>query len=169
MLIDSHAHLTAPAMMPHTQAMLERAGRAHIQAIISIATTPQEAEDSLALNSTSPLIFTVGATTPHDVEKEGEAYFDAFAALAKKGRFVAIGETGLDYYYEHSNRDLQKEFLIRYLKLAEECHLPIVIHCREAFEDFFEIIDRAAPSIKGVCIVLRVAKKMLMNWLQGGG
>ena len=54
----------------------------------------------------------------------------------------AIGETGLDYYYEHSNRCLQQEFLIRYLRLATECQLPVIFHCRDAFADLFAIADR---------------------------
>ena len=67
--------------------------------------------------------------------------FPYFAKLAKEGSLVAIGETGLDYFYEHSNKRLQKKFLIQYLHLALETNLPVVIHCRDAFEDLFEIAD----------------------------
>lgn len=79
------------------------------------------------------------ATTPHDVAKSGESDFDEIAKEAS--RLQAIGETGLDYYYEHSPRELQQLFLRRYLKLARDHQLPVVIHCREAFADLFKILD----------------------------
>ena len=60
---------------------------------------------------------------------------------ARCGDLVAVGETGIDYFHHHSPPDLQKEFLRRYLHLALECRLPVVIHCREAFADFFTILD----------------------------
>src|SRR5690606_11703421 len=60
---------------------------------------------------------------------------------ALKGELVAIGETGLDYFYYSETKELQQHFLRRYFKLALECELPIVIHCRDAFEDFFRILD----------------------------
>ena len=99
-------------------------------------------------------IYQAAATTPHDVEKEGEEVFEIIAYSARQGKLKAIGETGLDYYYEHSHRSVQKFFLRRYLHLALECQLPVIIHCREAFADLFEILDaeyqingRHAPGI----------------------
>jgi TatD DNase family protein len=88
-----------------------------------------------------PCLFNAASTTPHDVEKEGESVFPIMVEHAKAGKLIAVGETGLDYHYEHSRRDLQQEFLKRYLKLALDCSLPVIIHCREAFEDFFKILD----------------------------
>ncbi|MCK4934085.1 MAG: TatD family hydrolase, partial [Simkaniaceae bacterium] len=59
----------------------------------------------------------------------------------RAGKLVAIGETGLDYFYEHSDKELQKAFLIRYIQLAADCKLPVVIHCRDAFSDLYSILD----------------------------
>ena len=98
-------------------------------------------ERGLALSKRCPWIYQAAATTPHDVEKEGEQVFDVMASAARNGQLKAVGETGLDYYYEHSNREIQKHFLRRYLHLALECQLPVVIHCREAFKDFFDVLD----------------------------
>lgn len=93
------------------------------------------------LAKTYPWIYNTAATTPHDVAKEGEAVFPLIEKHAKAGDLIAIGETGLDYFYEHSSRELQQHFLRKYLHLALECRLPVVIHCREAFADFFSILD----------------------------
>jgi TatD DNase family protein len=141
MLIDSHAHLTSPAVFDQLDSILERAQQAGVQAIVNICTDPLSLERGLALSQRCPWIYQAAATTPHDVEKEGVQVFEVMAAAARKGQLVAVGETGLDYYYEHSNRDIQKQFLRRYLHLALECKLPVVIHCRDAFQDFFEILD----------------------------
>lgn len=120
---------------------MERAQQAGVEAIVNICTDPLSLERGLALSQRCPWIYQAAATTPHDVEKEGEQVFEIVAAAARKGQLVAVGETGLDYYYEHSNREIQKQFLRRYLHLALECKLPVVIHCRDAFKDFFEILD----------------------------
>ncbi len=140
-MIDSHAHLTSPELLDQLDLLLMRAEEAGIEAIINICTDPLSLERSSDLIKKFPWVYQTAATTPHDVEKEGEEAFPIFAQAAREGKLHAIGETGLDYYYEHSNRDIQKKFLRRYLHLALECDLPIVIHCREAFQDFFEILD----------------------------
>lgn len=141
MLIDSHAHLTSPVVFDQLDAVLERAQQAEIKAVVNICTDLLSLERGLALSRRCSWIYQAAATTPHDVEKEGEQVFEAMATSARQGMLKAVGETGLDYYYEHSNRDIQKQFLRRYLHLALECDLPVIIHCREAFRDFFEILD----------------------------
>jgi len=88
-----------------------------------------------------PWVYNAAATPPHDVEQEGELHFSLMAHHAQRGDLVAVGETGLDYYYQHSPPSIQKHFLKKYLHLALESHLPVVVHCREAFQEFFEILD----------------------------
>ena len=140
-LIDSHAHLTDDRLFQNIDAVLERARETGIEAIMNICTDPITLERGLQLRSRYPWLYLAAATTPHDVEKEGEAVFQTMAHHARLGSLKAVGETGLDYYYQHSNRQIQQQFLRRYLQLALECHLPVVIHCREAFADFFSILD----------------------------
>lgn len=141
MLFDSHAHLTSNALFETIDATLDRAQQAGIRSIMNICTDIQTLERGLVLSKKYPWIYQAAATTPHDVEKEGEEVFETIAQAARSGQLQAVGETGLDYHYEHSNRDIQKHFLRRYLHLALECKLPIIIHCRDAFADFFEILD----------------------------
>lgn len=141
MLTDSHAHLTSPAVFDQLDSLLERAQQVGVKTIVNICTDPLSLERGLQLSQRYSWIYQAAATTPHDVEKEGEKVFEIMANSARQGQLKAVGETGLDYYYEHSNRDTQKQFLRRYLHLALECQLPVIIHCREAFADFFEILD----------------------------
>jgi TatD DNase family protein len=138
---DSHAHLTHEGLVEEVDALLQRAQESNVKAIVNICTDLPSLEKGLALSRRYPWVYQTAATTPHDVEKEGEEVFGPIALEARRGSLVAIGETGLDYFYQHSDRAIQKDFLRRYLHLALECHLPVVIHCREAFVDFFEILD----------------------------
>ena len=127
---------------PRADALLERAKAAGIAAVVNICTDPDSLEKGLALRKRYPWVYNVAATTPHDVEKEGELYFETMSTHARAGDLVAVGETGLDYHYQHSPRELQQQFLRRYLRLALDCRLPLVVHCREAFADLFSILDR---------------------------
>ena len=139
--VDSHAHLSSPQVYAEAATLLERARAAGIQTIVNICTNTDTLEKGLVLAKQYPWVYNTASTTPHDVEKEGDSVFPLIAEHARKGDLVAVGETGLDYHYTHSNRDIQKRFLRQYLHLALECKLPVVIHCREAFADFFEILD----------------------------
>lgn len=142
MFIDSHAHLTSTEIGEEVHSMLARAQHAGVKAILNICTDETSLKAGLALSHQYPWIYQAAATTPHDVEREGEHFFPHVESLAKRGLLTAIGETGLDYHYEHSPKERQQHFLRKYLRLARESELPIVIHCREAFDDFFAILDQ---------------------------
>lgn len=141
MFFDSHAHLTSDSVFGEVSDLLQRASSSQVETIVNICTDKVTLERGLKLVEDVKGVYNVGSTTPHDVEKEGGLYFPLFEEAAKAGKLVAIGETGLDYHYEHSPKELQKTFLIRYLELAVKCDLPVVIHCRDAFDDLFAIAD----------------------------
>lgn len=141
MLIDSHAHLGYDVLYEHIEEVLARAKKVGVVKIVNICTNRLSSERGLKLAEFHQEICNVAATTPHDLEKEGEENFSFFEKLAQEKKLVAIGETGLDYYYNHSPKELQQKFLRRYFALAKQCCLPVVIHCREAFEDLFSIAD----------------------------
>lgn len=150
MLVDSHAHLTHTAFEHNIDLLLERASQAGIDTIVNICTNPAEVERGFTLSQKYPWIYTAAATTPHDVEKEGEAAFPLMERYARSGALIAVGETGLDYHYYLDSKKTQQAFLRRYLKLAKECALPVIIHCREAFADLFEILDEEYRGYPGV-------------------
>lgn len=139
--IDSHAHLSSAQIWPDIDAILQRAKEAGLTHIVNICTDKETLEKGLELAKRYPWIFNAASTTPHDVEKEGDLYFPLMSDCAHSGSLIAVGETGLDYFYEHSPREIQKKFFIKYLHLALETELPVIIHCRDAFKDFFEILD----------------------------
>jgi TatD DNase family protein len=113
--------------------------------MLNICTDAPTFHSGLALSASHSCIRNAAATTPHDVATLGEPDFPLFADAARSRTIVAIGETGLDYHYEHSPKELQKKFLIRYLHLAATHNLPVIFHCREAFADLFAITDLELP------------------------
>ncbi len=141
MLSDSHAHLTSPELLEDLEGVLERAKSAHVLRILNICTDELSLDAGLELSLKEPSILCAAAATPHDVARFGDSFFERVAQEAQRGVLAAIGETGLDYHYEHAPRALQQEHLLRYLALAKELKLPLIFHCREAFKDLFAITD----------------------------
>ena len=141
MWIDSHAHLSSEVVLPMIEGIMERARKMGIRKIVNICTDAKTLLAGFRLAAMYPEICNAGSTTPHDVEREGEEMFLQFASAARSGNLVAIGETGLDYHYERSTRKFQHFFLEKYLELAQECGLPVIFHCREAFSDLFAVTD----------------------------
>lgn len=138
-MIDSHAHLTNTDVLPEVDAMIERAKRLSVEKIVNICTDEESLKEGLLLAKRQKGIYNTAATTPHDVEKEGASFFPIVEAAVSE--LVAIGETGLDYFYEHSPKKLQQHYLSRYFELARKVNLPIIYHCRDAFEDLFAMAD----------------------------
>lgn len=151
-LFDSHAHLSSDEIYPQIDPVMARAKIAAVSRVLNICTCPTTLKRGFVLQQRFSQIGNAGATTPHDVEKEGEDAFPIFAQAAREGKLAAVGETGLEYYYKELNRDIQKRFLVRYLHLAAECKLPVIFHCREAFDDLFAIVDAEYP--KGAPAIL---------------
>jgi TatD DNase family protein len=137
--IDSHAHLTGEALFPVFSTLVENAAAAGVSRIVNICTDRTSLERALNVMEQYPSVVHTAAIPPHDVAGEGTDGFAAVKDAAEKGLLYAIGETGLDYYHEGFSKELQQKFLIDHLRLANTCDLPIVIHCRAAFDDFFKI------------------------------
>lgn len=149
-MIDSHAHLTSDAVYSEIDVILQRAQEACITHIVNICTNEETLIRGLTLAKIHPWIHNAAATTPHDTVKEGNLLFPLMEKHARSGDLCAVGETGLDYYYFEETKEQQKKLFIRYLHLALDSQLPIIIHCRDAFADFFEIIDSEYRNAPGV-------------------
>lgn len=141
-ITDTHAHLTSDSMLPHLEEVLQRAKQSGVHRIVNICTGKKSLEQGLLLREKHKWVYNTAATTPHDVDAEGEEFFPVVEQAAFSKKLVAIGETGLDYFYAHSDRKTQQAFLLRYFDLALRSKLPLVFHCREAFEDLFAMADR---------------------------
>ncbi len=139
-IIDSHAHLNLPDYDGDRDAAIERARTLGVTRIVNVGIDADSAAEALRLAQAYAGLYATAAVHPNYVEEQGEAGFEAVAALLEGGGFVAVGETGLDFYRDHSRPDLQIEFFIRHIALADELGLPIVVHCREAYDACYEVL-----------------------------
>ncbi len=148
-IIDSHAHITMDPLSGDRDGVLQRAREAGVSHMLTIGTTLEESRQALATARAIPEVSCTVGVHPHDVETLADGDLDAIRALAAAPEVVAIGEIGLDFYYEHSPREIQKDWFRRQMGLAAELNLPVVLHSREA-EAETEAILREFPSVSGV-------------------
>lgn len=169
MYIDSHAHLCSDELFPNFPQLWERASLAGVEKVVNVCTDSQTLQRGIQLKKDYPNLFLAASATPNDEEKQADAFFPEVVQAAKEGHLVSIGETGLDYYYEYAPKLVQKKQLIHYFHLAKQVNLPIIFHCREAFEDLFSIAkeEYLGPALLH-CFTgtLEEAKKVLdFGWL----
>jgi TatD DNase family protein len=152
-LIDTHAHLDDERIRDDLSAVLERAAAAGVQRIITIATTAPSSAACVALAAEhATLAATVGIQPNHVAEAAADAW-DQVVQLVEPDKVVAVGETGLDRYWDHTPFPQQEDYFARHLALARQHGLAVVIHCREAEADVLRMLradfDRHGP-VKGV-------------------
>jgi TatD DNase family protein len=141
-LFDTHAHLACEALWPQKDSILRAAKVAGVSKITTICTEAIELERGLLLRAIDPSSYLLTAATgPNEVESQEEAFFPLVKKAAKEGLIQAVGETGLDFHWNTSSEKSQKEALIRYLELALESQLPVILHCRKAFKALIEVLD----------------------------
>lgn len=132
MYIDSHAHLEGHKFDNDRPLVLERAQQAGLERILAIGsgTGPGTLDCAIKIAEQHDWIFATMGIHPHEAQLASEADFSEMEQLAKHPKIIAWGEIGLDYFYDHSPRDVQKNVFRRQMELARAARLPIVIHCR---------------------------------------
>jgi TatD DNase family protein len=144
-LIDSHAHIDSPQFADDRGAMLERAHNAGISTLLAIGTGPgpEKLDDVLPFAEQYDWIYTTVGIHPHDAKEVTPEHLETLFQLAKHPKVVAWGEIGLDYFYDHSPKDIQEKVFRQQMELAHAAKLPIIIHCRDAWPDTLRILDQA--------------------------
>jgi TatD DNase family protein len=142
-LIDSHAHIDAPQFAEDREEMLGRARVAGVTALLAIGTGPgpEKLDAALPLAEAHDWIYTTVGIHPHEAREVTKVHLDELARLAKHPKVIAWGEIGLDYFYDHSPRDVQERVFRDQLALAREARLPIIIHCRDAWADCLKLLE----------------------------
>jgi TatD DNase family protein len=167
-MIDSHAHLTDTRFAGEVEEVLQRARDAGLTAIVTIATGVEDSREAAALADTQPLVFATAGIHPHSADQATDAALEAIRSLAGRPRVVAIGETGLDYYYDNAPRDVQRLAFERQLELAVELDLPVVVHAREADEDVIALLRAAPGALRGVLHCFSSGRTLLETGLELG-
>ncbi|MDP4119187.1 MAG: TatD family hydrolase [Bacillota bacterium] len=142
MFFDSHAHLDDDKFNRDRAQVIGAMEGAGISLIANIGDDLETSRKSLVLAKKYPFIYAVVGIHPHHVEKLTESDMNELALLAEEDKVVAIGEIGLDYYYDNSPRDLQKKWFKRQIELAMELDMPIAVHNRDSNADCMEILKK---------------------------
>lgn len=142
-VIDSHAHLEFEQFNDDREEMLARARAAGVKTILAIGsgTGPHLLDAAIPFAEQHDWIFATVGIHPHEAQLATEEHYTQLEKLARNPRVIAWGEMGLDYFYDHSPRDVQQQVFRRQLELAHAARLPIVIHCRDAWPDCLAIME----------------------------
>ncbi|MEZ4465143.1 MAG: TatD family hydrolase [bacterium] len=149
-LIDSHAHLDFDRFDDDREAVLERARDAGVDSILTIGTDLASSLRAVALARAWPRVFASVGVHPHEADAFDDAHWPELTALFRDPRVRAVGETGLDYYYDYSDRGRQQALFARHLELCGEVARPVVVHIRDAFEDTWRLVEAVGLPAGGV-------------------
>ena len=144
-LIDSHAHLEFAQFDADREEMLARARAAGVSTLLAIGSGsgPARLDAAIPLAETHDWIYATIGVHPHEAKLATEDHFAQLDELARHPRVIAWGEIGLDYFYDHSPKEVQHTVFRRQLEQARAAGLPIVIHCRDAWADCLAILEEA--------------------------
>jgi TatD DNase family protein len=166
-LVDSHAHLDAPDFDADREEAVRRAFGAGLAAILCPGdlTQPRSLPVLLGLAAAFPTVFVAAGVHAHQAKDMADGHLDALRGLAARGEIRAVGEIGLDYHYDFSPRERQRDVLRRQLRLAQELGLPVLLHSRLSGPDIVEAVDGEGFTRGGVlhCFTetLEMARLML--------
>lgn len=148
---DSHAHLTFPDFDADREEVLRRAREAGLRRVCTVGSLATDAGEALALAEGHDFICFAAGLHPHEARLWDPAVSSRLEDLARHPRFVAVGEIGLDYHYDRSPRERQREVFREQIRVARRLGLPILIHTREAEEDTLRILEEEkAEEVGGV-------------------
>ena len=150
MLFDSHCHLTDQQFANDLADVLRRAAEAGVQRMVTICSDAQDAVAASKLARAHEGVWCTAGIHPHQAASVKRADLDEVADLLEGDRVVAVGETGLDYYYDNAPRNVQRKLLSHHMQLAADLSLPIVVHSREADDDTIAAIRAVEGEVLGV-------------------
>ena len=149
MLIDTHCHLDHPRFDNDRADVILRARSAGLHQMITIGCDLKSSQRALDLAKTHSALYATVGIHPHDAKEALPEHDQALKTLSAHSKCVAIGECGLDFYYDNSPRAEQEDVFRRQIRLAHEVELPLVIHVRDAWERFFTILDEEGVPERG--------------------
>lgn len=149
MFFDTHAHYDDAAFDPDRDALLSELPARGVSLVVNPGCDVKSSAAALALSARRPWLYAAVGIHPEELAGMGEGDLGRIETLAVSDRCVAIGEIGLDYYWDQSRKEEQKALFIAQLELALRLDLPVIIHDREAHGDCFDIVSRY-PALRGV-------------------
>jgi len=170
--VDSHCHLDDARFDADREEVIERVRRAGCRYLLTVSggNGADDLASGVPIAARYDWIYTTAGIHPHEAQGADEKHFEMLRRAAGEPKVLAIGEIGLDYFYDHSPRDVQQKVLIEQLLIARETKLPVIIHCRDAWADLTEIIARhwAGSGLGGVLHCFTGSREEAFRFLDWG-
>lgn len=166
-MIDSHAHLNDPEFEADLAEVIQRAQAAGVTGIINIGYDLPSSRRAVELAAEYDWMYAAVAVHPHDARTVTPETLAELEQLVEAQRVVAIGETGLDYYYDNSPRESQRQVFHQHLELAEKLGLPVVVHSRDATQDTLAII-KEHPNVRYLMHCYSQSRESVKSYLDLG-
>lgn len=148
-IFDSHAHYDSSRFDDERDFIIKKIKDEGICGVMNVGCDIETSKNSIELSKKYDFFYSSVGIHPHEAEKVDGDYIDILEKLSNNEKVFAIGEMGLDYYYDHSAREIQKRVFKNQLKLAEKLNFPVIIHSRDSVEDTLDILNEF-PEVKGV-------------------
>lgn len=168
MIFETHAHYDDEQFDMDREALLLSMPEQGVGTIVNVSATYASCQRVVDLVQKYPFMYAAVGIHPDEVGSLNEERFQQMKELCKQEKVVAVGEIGLDYYWDNESHDLQKEWFVRQLDLARELKLPVLIHSREAAADTMEIMKQYGQGLKGVIHCFSYSKEMAAEYVKMG-
>ena len=168
MIFDTHAHYDDEQFNEDRVELLNSMEEQGVGTIVNVSATYNSCRKVIALAKEYPFVYAAVGIHPDEVGSLNEETFVQMKELFKEDKVVAVGEIGLDYYWDNEPREVQKKWFIRQLELARELELPVLIHSREAAADTMEIMKEHAKGLSGVIHCYSYSKEMAQEYIKMG-
>ncbi|MDY0236393.1 MAG: TatD family hydrolase [Gudongella sp.] len=170
MLIDSHAHLDDKRFDADRDMLINSLKENNVDLVLNIGADMQTSRASLDLAKKYDNIYAVVGVHPHSAKDLEGSDLNELRVLAQQDKVLAIGEIGLDYFYDNSPRDIQQKWFKKQIELAQELDMPVVIHSREATKDTFDILKEASQKkkLRGILHSYAGSYEMALEYIKLG-
>ncbi|WP_119678374.1 TatD family hydrolase [Indioceanicola profundi] len=171
MLVDSHCHLDFPDFAEERDQVIQRAHNAGVKLMLTISTRVSKFDQVHEIAMAHPEVYCSVGIHPHQAQEEWEhSSTEGLVELTKRPKVIGIGETGLDYFYDSSPREQQKESFRRHLRACVETDLPVIVHTRDADEDTIRILreEGAGGKLRGLLHCFSSSRQLAEQALEIG-
>lgn len=169
MIFDSHAHYDAEAFDKDREELLGGLADAGVGTVVNVGASLEGVRRTVELTEKYPFIYGAAGVHPDEVGALNEKTFGWLKEQCGRKKIVAVGEIGLDYYWDKEDHSIQKEWFVRQLRMAKELKLPVIIHSRDAAQDTLDMMKaQHAGDIGGVIHCFSYGKEMAREYLNMG-
>ena len=168
MIFDTHAHYDDEQFDADREELLGSLKEGGVDAVVNVGASLASSRAAVALAGRYPFMYAAAGIHPDHAAELDEESFSQLRELCRQEKVVAVGEIGLDYYWDESPRDVQKKWFIRQMELARELSLPVNIHSRDAAEDTLEIVREHGRDLPGVIHCFSYSKEIACAYVKMG-